>query len=249
MKLYPAIDLINGACVRLSQGKFEQSTTYQAAPLEVARAYADAGASYLHVVDLDGAKAGRLAQAPLILDIVRACGLKVQVGGGVRTPADVRLLLDGGVDRVVIGSLASRDPQATMKLFDDFGGSRITVGLDVKIKTEDSVRVAMVATDGWQVTGASTATSVLDRYVGAGLQSVLCTDIGRDGMLAGPSFDWYQELRVRYPALELQASGGVSSLDDLWKLAAMGMGAAIIGKALYENRFTLAQALKESLRW
>ncbi len=249
MKLYPAIDLINGSCVRLTQGDFAQSTTYHAQPLEVAKAYADAGATHLHVVDLDGAKAGRLMQAELILSIVRAGQLKVQVGGGVRSAQDVRTLLDGGVDRVVVGSLAVRDPATTQKLLAEFGGSRITLGLDVKFKTDDPLKVARVATDAWQSSGAATAADIIEWYTPGGLQNVLCTDIGRDGMLSGPSFEWYAELRGLYPRLELQASGGVSSLADLSKLAALGMGAAIVGKALYEGRFTLAQAIEESRKW
>lgn len=244
MILYPAIDLRAGHCVRLAQGKFDQQTTYDTDPLRVAQAYADAGATHLHVVDLDGAKARRVMQTDLILQIVRQSRLRVQVGGGVRTSNDVQQLLDGGVARVVIGSLAVQDPATTSTLFERFGGDRITLGIDVHLNASGE---AHAATDGWQVGSGMRVTELISNYLRDGLQHVLCTDIGRDGMLTGPSIKLYRSLRAYAPQLALQASGGIATLEDLRTLAAMGMHGAMIGKALYEKRFTLGEALQLSL--
>jgi len=238
--VYPAIDLRQGKCVRLQQGRFDQVTTYADDPLAVARAYAADGAAWLHVVDLDGAKDGNAAQTDLILRIAAESGLKVQTGGGIRSEKQIQAYLDGGVARVVIGSLALTNPGLVGAWLGEFGRDRIVLALDVKGAEDGSWHVA---TYGWQKDSGKTLAAVVDDYGAANLRHLLCTDVARDGLLAGPNLALYQEIRSAYPGLELQASGGVASLDDLAALKAAGVAGVVVGKALYEKKFTLAQAL------
>ena len=240
MIVYPAIDLRQGKCVRLQQGRFDQVTTYADDPLAVARAYAAEGAAWLHVVDLDGAKDGNAAQTDLILRIAAEVGLKVQTGGGIRSEKQIQAYLDGGVARVVIGSLALTNPGLVGAWLGEFGRDRIVLALDVRPAEDGSWHVA---THGWQKDSGKTLTAVIDEFGVASLRHLLCTDVARDGLLAGPNLALYQEIRSAYPGLELQASGGVASLDDLQVLKAAGVAGVVVGKALYEKRFTLAEAL------
>jgi len=240
MIVYPAIDLRQGKCIRLQQGRFDQATTYADDPLAVARGFAEAGATWLHVVDLDGAKDGNAAQSDLILRIAAESGLKVQTGGGIRSEAQIRAYLDGGVARVVIGSLALTNPGLVSAWLRDFGRDRIVLALDVKPVDDGSWHVA---THGWQKDSGRTLAAVIDDFGPAALRHLLCTDVARDGLLAGPNVALYREIRAAYPALELQASGGVASLDDLVTLKATGAAGVVVGKALYERRFTMAEAL------
>lgn len=239
MILYPAIDLRHGKCVRLKQGQFDQATTYAEDPLAVARGYAAVGAEWLHVVDLDGAKDGNAAQGELVRAIASSASLKVQTGGGIRSEPQIRAHLEGGIARVVIGSLALTNPGLVTSWLGKFGRDRIVLALDVKAAGVDW----RVATHGWQNDSGRTLFEVIDGYGADSLRHVLCTDIGRDGLLGGANLDLYRELKGRYPRLEIQASGGVASLDDLRALRATGMDGAVIGKALFEGRFTLAEAL------
>lgn len=240
MKIYPAIDLMGGKVVRLSQGRFESQKVYADDPLLLARDFQESGASYLHIVDLDGARLGSPQQTALIERLAAASGLKLQVGGGVRKLGDVERLLAAGVERVVIGSLAVKDPALTLSIFREFSGARLTLGLDLCL---DEKGVARVATEGWQSVSEIKALDLIARFREAGLEQVLCTDISRDGMLAGPHQELYQTLKQQEPELIWLASGGISSLKDLRELRTIGLGGAIIGKALYEGRFTLKEAL------
>ncbi len=241
MKIYPAIDLMGGKVVRLAQGRFDQKTTYHDDPLEVARGFSSQGATYLHVVDLDGARQGQPMQVALLRDIARVVPLKLQVGGGIRTLEHVSRLIDSGIERVVIGSLAIQDPKLTKRIFETFGGERLTLGLDVMLDESGEPRVA---THGWQQVSSVSAHEVLDRYLSMGLSQVLCTDISRDGMMTGPNFQLYQKLQVQYPHLTLLASGGMHRLSDLERLSSLNVGGAIIGKALYEGTLSLEEALR-----
>ncbi|WP_141733150.1 1-(5-phosphoribosyl)-5-[(5-phosphoribosylamino)methylideneamino]imidazole-4-carboxamide isomerase [Oligoflexus tunisiensis] len=241
MKIYPAIDLMNGQVVRLAQGRFEDRTTYEKSPFEAAQDFAQSGARYLHVVDLDGAREGRPMQRDLLQNLAARVPLKLQVGGGVRSLEHVQALLEAGVDRVVIGSLAIQDPSRTKRILESFGGEHITLGLDVLL---DEAGEPRVATHGWQQLASISAHEVLDTYVGMGLQQVLCTDIKRDGMMRGPNFGLYQTLQRQYPQLCILASGGMHQLDDIRQLKADGIGGAIIGKALYEGAIALEEALQ-----
>ncbi len=240
MIVYPAIDLRHGRCVRLSQGRFNQVTTYAEDPLTVARDFAAAGATWLHVVDLDGAKDGNAAQTDLIKRIAADSGLKVQTGGGIRSEDQISAYLGGGITRVVIGSLALSNPGLVATWLDRFGRDRVVLALDVKPIGDDAWHVT---THGWQKDSGKTLFEVIDEYGAAYLRHLLCTDVARDGLLAGPNVALYREIHARYPKLAVQASGGVASLDDLRALKAAGASGAIVGKALYEGRVTLAEAL------
>jgi len=239
MIVYPAIDLRHGRCVRLAQGDFDRQTRYPGEPLEVARAYAASGATWLHTVDLDGARAGETAQGALIAELARDSGLRVQAGGGVRTRAHVAGLLDAGVARVVVGSLCVRDPALVAGWLREYGAGHITLALDVRLEGA----VAALATDGWRRGGQGDLWDALAWFTDRGARHVLVTDIGRDGMLSGPNVGLYRDMARRFPGLAIQASGGVAGLDDLAALGKAGAAGVIVGKALYEGRFTLEEAL------
>ena len=236
MIIYPAIDLIGGAVVRLHKGDFDKLTTYRADPVAVAKAYAKAGSSWLHLVDLDGAKNPQNRQVTLIQEIINRSGLKVQTGGGIRSFYDVEALVNTGASRIVIGSLAVRDPKITKSIFAAFGTDRICLAADV-VMVDGRFNIAV---SGWQEASALGLYDFLERYIECGLRHVLCTDIDRDGTLTGCNRELYAAVKDRFPAIELQASGGVSRLEDLRGLTCDGV---IIGKALYEGRFTVQDAL------
>jgi phosphoribosylformimino-5-aminoimidazole carboxamide ribotide isomerase len=240
MILYPAIDLRQGKCVRLNQGRFDQATTYADDPLVVASAFAAAGAGWLHVVDLDGAKDGNAAQTDLIKRIAASSGLKVQTGGGIRSEVQIDAYLSGGIARVVIGSLALTNPGLVANWLDRFGRERIVLALDVKPAEGGSWHVA---THGWQKDSGKSLFDVIDEYGAEYMRHVLCTDVSRDGLLGGPNLGLYKELKQRHPKLQVQASGGVGSLGDLRALRDAAVDGAVVGKALYEKRVKLEEAL------
>jgi phosphoribosylformimino-5-aminoimidazole carboxamide ribotide isomerase len=234
MIVYPAIDLIDGQCVRLAQGRFEDATIYSADPAAALAGFASAGAEWAHIVDLDGAKAGAPVQHGLLAGLAAGTSLKLQVAGGVRSREHVAALLDAGVERVTIGSLAVKDPEAVRSMLSEFGADRITIALDVNIVGGE----AMVATHGWT---QSSRQSLWDAAAGIPeTRHLLVTDIGRDGMMSGPNVELLTEVVRRLPDLAVQASGGVSSIEDLESLTTHGV---IIGKALWEGRIDLAEAI------
>ncbi len=237
MKILPAIDLLAGRPVRLLQGDFAAVTHYPQDPVALARAYAEQGARHLHIVDLDGSRHGRPTETALIGRMVAASGLEVQVGGGIRSLAQARALRDAGVARVVIGSLAVKDPATTGAILDALGPEAVTLAIDVRLVEGR----AEVASEGWLEASGLGPETLLARY--PGLRAALCTDIGRDGSLRGPNLALYRSLVAAWPALEIQASGGVGSLEDVRAVRATGADGLIIGKALLEGRFTLAEAL------
>lgn len=234
MILYPAMDLMGGRVVRLRQGRFDERTTYEAEPAVALRGFADAGAEWAHIVDLDGARAGEPVQHALLGELARGSALKLQVAGGVRSAEHVARLLDAGAERVVIGSVAVKEPDVTQELLQRFGPDRITLSLDVRFT--DSTPV--VATHGWQEDSGLSLWDVAERYPEA--RHLLLTDIGRDGMLEGPNFALLDEAVTRLPHLAVQASGGVTSVEDLRRLTTAG---AILGRAMWEGRIGLAEAL------
>ncbi len=240
MILLPAIDLIDGRCVRLSQGDFARETRYSDDPAAALAGFAEAGAEWAHIVDLDGARAREPRQHGLLGDLARSAPLSLQVAGGVRTVEHVTALLAAGVERVVVGSLAVDRPEAFAELLHEFGPERLTLALDVRL---DGDR-AFVATHGWASGSGQTLDEVLARF--AAVRHLLVTDIARDGMLTGPNLPLVEAIVDRYPHVALQASGGVATLDDLATLAQAGAAAAIVGKALWEGRFTVEQALHAS---
>ncbi|MFZ5494604.1 MAG: 1-(5-phosphoribosyl)-5-[(5-phosphoribosylamino)methylideneamino]imidazole-4-carboxamide isomerase [Verrucomicrobiota bacterium] len=238
--LYPAIDLRGGRVVRLTEGKFDQEKSYGDDPLAVARGFKAAGATWLHVVDLDGTKDPAKRQTPLVEQLARESGLRIQTGGGIRDAAQVAALLGAGVQRVIVGSLAVRQPALVRGWLSTFGPEKVVLSPDVRL---DSAGVPRVAAAGWQETTRVALDDFLAGYLSAGLGHILCTDISRDGKLTGPNTALYATLVKKFPSLQIQASGGVSSLDDLRALKATGAAGAIVGRALYENKFTLQEAL------
>lgn len=238
--IIPAIDLIDGRCVRLYKGDFNQRTDYDKDPIDVAKRFAAEGAERMHIVDLDGAKHGKSAQSDLIMKIAAESGLKVQTGGGIRDLSQIQRLLDGGIDRVVVGSLSVTNPQMVKFWLNEVTPSKIVVALDVNL---DENGVPYPATRGWLEAGKRSLWEIMDDYSGSGLNTVLITDIGRDGVLGGSNVDLYKEVQSSYPTLNVITSGGVGSIDDVKALKALKPHGIIIGKALYENKFTVADAV------
>ena len=239
MLIYPAIDLRHGACVRLMHGRFDQVTEYDAVPARRLATFAAEGASWVHVVDLDGAEAGRAVQHELIGELASSLDVRIQSGGGVRSRADVENLLGAGVSRVVVGSLAVTAPETVAGWLADLGSERLTLAFDVKLEDGDPVP----ALKGWTQSSGVDLWTALDRYPAGTLTHVLITDVGRDGALTGPNLDLLADARGRRPDLKLQASGGVSSLDDLTACRDLGCDGAIVGRAIYEGRFNAAEAI------
>lgn len=238
--VYPALDIRKGRVVRLLQGDYAQQTTYGDDPLPRAQAFAAAGASWMHLVDLDAARAGGYTLAPLLASIASQTGLKVQTGGGVRSRDDVARILDAGATRVVVGSVSVREPETVIGWLREFGPARLTIALDAR-QAEDGRWLLPV--HGWTETAEDTLDVLAQRYAEAGMQHLLCTDIARDGMLSGPNIALYQHLAARLPGVAVQASGGVRDADDVAQAKAVGCGGAILGKALLEGRMTLEGAL------
>jgi phosphoribosylformimino-5-aminoimidazole carboxamide ribotide isomerase len=234
----PAIDLRDGQVVRLKQGDYAQQTTYATDPRELARRYVDAGARWLHLVDLDGARSGQLDNLAMIEALV-AVGMQVQAGGGVREEADLQRLFDAGVQRVVLGSVAIRDPERVAGWLDKYGAKRLTLALDTR--RIDGRWVLPSA--GWTEIEARTLDELAPWYAARGARHLLCTDIDRDGMLAGFNLDLYRHLADSVPQLAVQASGGVRSLDDIRAAREAGAQGVILGRALLEGRFTVLEAL------
>lgn len=237
MIVYPAMDLMGGACVRLAQGRFDDATTYSADPADALRAFADAGATWAHVVDLDGARAGEPRQHDLIAELAASAPLSLQVAGGFREPGQVARMFDAGVARVVIGSLAVTDPDLVRGLIAEHGGERITLALDVNVVDG----APMVATRGWTQGSGLSLWDVAARFPDA--RHLLVTDIASDGMMRGPNLALVAIAMRRLPHLVVQASGGVSSLADVAALKAAGAPGAIVGRALWEGRIDLRQAI------
>ena len=234
----PAIDLRGGRVVRLKQGDYAQQTTYADDPRAVAQRYAAAGARWLHLVDLDGARSGSLDNLSVIEAVARD-GMQVQAGGGVREEADLRRLFDAGVARVVVGSVAIREPERVADWLREYGAERLTLALDTRrIDGRWSLPSA-----GWTETEARTLDELAPWYAAQGAHHLLCTDIDRDGMLAGFNLELYRHLAAAVPSLAVQASGGVRSLDDIRAARGAGACGVILGRALLEGRFTVAEAL------
>ncbi|MFP7721824.1 1-(5-phosphoribosyl)-5-[(5-phosphoribosylamino)methylideneamino]imidazole-4-carboxamide isomerase [Lysobacter sp. A3-1-A15] len=238
--VYPAIDVREGRVVRLRQGDYAQETRYPDAPLEVARRYAAAGASWLHLVDLDAARDGGYTLAALLRDISGSTGLRVQTGGGVRDEAAVEALLEAGAARVVVGSVAVREPSRVIGWLSRFGVERITVALDARLGADGRWRLPVA---GWTQGSGLELETLLKAYTDAGLRHLLCTDIDRDGMLAGPNLALYRTLVEQAPGVLVQASGGVRDVADVSAAREAGCGGAVLGKALLDGRFDLADAL------
>lgn len=238
MKVIPAIDLKAGNCVRLFQGDFDQVTVYSDNPVAVAEQYAELATTDLHIVDLDGARSGNQDNRDIIAGIAAATNMAIQLGGGIRDSETLETWFDAGVARGVVGSLAITEPDTVKAWLARYGADRIVLALDVIIG-DDSV--PLVATHGWTSSSTSTVFECIEDFSSAGLRHVLCTDVSRDGAMAGPNLELYQQIINRFPDLQLQASGGVRDIDDLHTLRAAGLPAAITGRALLDERITTGE--------
>ncbi|WP_160722571.1 1-(5-phosphoribosyl)-5-[(5-phosphoribosylamino)methylideneamino]imidazole-4-carboxamide isomerase [Bacillus sp. USDA818B3_A] len=235
LTIYPAIDMRGGKCVRLLQGDYGKETVYGDSPFEMAKSFAAAGAEWIHMVDLDGAKDGKRVNDRFVIEAAQNLDAKVQIGGGIRTEEDILHYLENGVDRVIIGSIAVSNPEFAIEMIQKYG-EKIAVGIDAKN--------GYVATHGWLDTSSVKAVELGKRFADAGAETFIFTDIATDGTLAGPNIDAVCEM-AEATGKNVIASGGVSSLEDLQAIAGKGINGAIVGKALYENRFTLKEALEE----
>lgn len=233
MQLYPAIDMKGGKCVRLTQGLFDHVKVYSDTPAQMARYWESKGATFLHLVDLDGALAGHSVNESVIRDIVEAVRIPVELGGGIRTRETVEHMLSLGITRVIIGTKAVQRPEFIKELIDEFGPEKIAVGVDAKD--------GMVAIEGWEKVSSLPASDLCMKMKEFGVRHIVYTDISRDGMLSGPNVSATKKL-TEETGLDIIASGGVSCMDDLERLNREGICGAIIGKALYENRIDLAEA-------
>lgn len=238
--LYPAIDVRDGRVVRLQQGDYARETRYADDPFELASRYADQGATWLHLVDLDAARDGGYAQLDLLKRIKTETRLNVQTGGGIRDEVGMEALFTAGADRVVVGSLAIREPERVKGWLARHGAERITLALDASCNPDGEW---MLPSHGWTRASGASLFALLDEYLEVGARHVLCTDIARDGMLAGPALDLYGQLLARAPQVQLQASGGIRSVEDIREAAAMGCAGVVLGKALLDGRFELTEAL------
>lgn len=240
MIIYPAIDLRDGKCVRLYQGDYQQETVYADTPKAMIKTFIKEGATWLHLIDLDAARDVENNQEKLISTLLKQENISIQIGGGIRSIDKIKKYFDNGAARIIIGSLAVQEPDKVITLFKQFGADRLVLALDV---TYDKTNKPFVATNAWQTISYQNPSSLITTYQAVGIKHILCTDIRRDGTLQGPNMALYDSLLKRFPFLHIQASGGIHCLADLMQLREIGCRGAIIGRALYENKFTLNKAL------
>ena len=233
MKIIPAIDIIDGKCVRLTQGDYGQSKVYRDDPVDVAKEFEDADLKYLHVVDLDGAKKGKVVNWKAIEDIITKTSLEIDFGGGVKTEEEVERLLDMNINQINIGSLAVKEPDKFISWIKNFGASNFILSADVK---EEQIKVS-----GWVEDTKMNIYDLVTKFQSEGLEFVTCTDISNDGMLQGVNLALYKKLKNRFSTLKIIASGGVSGMEDLEKLKYIGVHGVIVGKAIYEKRIKLSE--------
>lgn len=233
MRIIPAIDIIEGACVRLSKGDYATKKVYNENPLEVAKQFEAHGITHLHLVDLDGAKSKHIVNHKILEQIASQTSLKVDFGGGLKTDEDLRIAFESGASQITGGSIAVKNPDTFKSWLSKFGSDKIILGADAHNRK--------IAISGWLEESDDDVVEFINSYNKEGVSYVICTDISKDGMLEGPSFDLYEEILKSTPDLKLIASGGISTFDELPKLAAMGCEGTIIGKAIYENRISLKQ--------
>ncbi|EIJ67333.1 1-(5-phosphoribosyl)-5-[(5-phosphoribosylamino)methylideneamino]imidazole-4-carboxamide isomerase [Pasteurella bettyae CCUG 2042] len=239
--IIPALDLINGQVVRLHQGDYAKQTTYSDDPISQFADYLAQGAEQLHLVDLTGAKDPAQRQTALIGKIIAAMNCKIQVGGGIRSEKDVADLLAVGANRVVIGSTAVKQPEMVKGWFEKYGAEKFVLALDVNINANGE---KIIAISGWQEASGVSLEALIDDYQAVGLQHVLCTDISRDGTLAGSNVALYKEVCAKYPAIQFQSSGGIGLLDDIKALKGTGVAGVIVGRALLEGKFNVVEAIE-----
>lgn len=233
MQIIPAIDIIEGKCVRLTEGDYAQKKIYNEHPLEVARQFEDAGLKRLHLVDLDGAKAGAVKNWKVLETIASRTALEIDFGGGIKQETDLRIVFDSGACYATVGSIAVKDEERFVGWLQQIGANRFLLGADVK---EEKIAIG-----GWLETTDIWIYDFIEKYLQQGVQQIFCTDVKKDGRLEGPSIDLYQSILNKFSDLQLIASGGVASISDLEQLASIGCSGAIVGKAIYEGRITMQQ--------
>jgi phosphoribosylformimino-5-aminoimidazole carboxamide ribotide isomerase len=240
MMVYPAIDLRKGKCIRLYQGDYQRETVYSLDPFAMAKTFVSDGANWLHIVDLDGAKNPNQSQTALISELISANSVKIQTGGGIRSKSQVKKLLEQGAERIIVGSMAVKNRTEVAEWFKYFGANKIVLALDILF---NSSKQPMVAVNAWQEVSEYSLYDLIDYYREFCLTHLLCTNISLDGTLNGPDYFLYDSLLKRFPFLALQASGGIQSLSDVMTLRDKKLSGAIVGRALYENKFSLREAL------
>ncbi|MGK0390336.1 MAG: phosphoribosylformimino-5-aminoimidazole carboxamide ribotide isomerase [Maribacter sp.] len=232
MRIIPAIDIIDGKCVRLSKGDYNTKKIYNENPLEVAKEFEDNGIEYLHLVDLDGAKSKHIVNYPILEKISRNTNLKIDFGGGIKSDEDVKIAFNSGASQITIGSIAANQPALFIKWLKEYGAQKIILGADCQDRK--------IATNGWLESSELDVIDFIQSYEKEGIEYVICTDIAKDGMLQGASNELYTDI-ISQTNVQLIASGGVSNMDDLFQLKNINCEAAIIGKAIYEGRISLKQ--------
>lgn len=233
MRIIPAIDIIDGKCVRLSQGDYAQKKVYNENPLEVAKSFERAGIRHLHLVDLDGARAGKVVNWKVVDSIVKNTALAVDFGGGIKTDAEISTLFSSGVKQVNLGSIAVKNPELVEKWIASYGADKIILSADV--------RNELVAISGWMEDSGLSIIEFIRSYVAKGISYITCTDISTDGMLTGPNLELYRRILNAFPDLRLIASGGVSNINDVYQLKSLNVNGVIIGKAIYEGRIGIEE--------
>ncbi|MDE3145061.1 MAG: 1-(5-phosphoribosyl)-5-[(5-phosphoribosylamino)methylideneamino]imidazole-4-carboxamide isomerase [Bacteroidota bacterium] len=236
MIIIPAIDIIDGKCVRLTQGDYHQKTIYNEHPLEVAKQFEDAGLQRLHLVDLDGAKAGAVKNWKVLETIAANTSLIIDFGGGIKTEKDVDVVFNSGAALATVGSIAVKNKNIFLSWFEKYGADKFLLGADVK---DEKIAVA-----GWLETTDIDIYDFIESYVQKGVQQIFCTDVSKDGKLEGPSIELYENIISKFPSLHFIASGGVATIDDLIELQQIGCAAAIVGKAIYEGRIDISDLKK-----
>jgi phosphoribosylformimino-5-aminoimidazole carboxamide ribotide isomerase len=231
MEIIPAIDIIDGKCVRLTQGDYAQKKIYNEHPLEVAMAFEDAGLKRLHLVDLDGAKAGKVRNWKVLETIAGRTGMIIDFGGGIKTAGDVDIVFNSGAAQATVGSIAVKNGELFVSWLEQYGSERFLLGADVK---DEKIAVA-----GWTETTDTWVYDFIRGYMEKGVRQIFCTDTSKDGLLQGPSLELYKNIMTEFPALEFIASGGVSEMEDIYRLKDIGCKGVIIGKAIYEGRIAL----------
>ena len=233
MRIIPAIDIIDSKCVRLSKGDYDTKKIYNVNPLEVAKSFENHGIQYLHLVDLDGAKSNKIVNHKILEQLASQTSLKIDFGGGLKSDADLKIAFESGANQITGGSIAIKNPNLFKEWIAKYGADKIILGADANNEK--------VAISGWLEDSKEDLIPFIQSYQGNGIQYVICTDIAKDGMLEGPSFNLYKKILSQTTNLKLIASGGISTFDELPKLAEMGCEGTIIGKAIYEGRITLKQ--------
>lgn len=231
MEIIPAIDIMDGRCVRLTEGDYSTRKQYHAEPVEVAKSFEEAGVKRLHVVDLDGARAGKVINLATLEGICSATSMIIDFGGGVRKDEDLQAVFDAGAAMVTCGSVAVKDPDLAARWVARYGAEKLILGADVKN--------GHIAVSGWEEQSQIPVQPFLEKYLQMGFRTVICTDISKDGKLQGPSFGLYEELMASFPEMQLVASGGITTVRDLQELQVAGLFGAIVGKALYEGHIRL----------